>query len=179
MIIYKDRFTEDEMFSDSLKLVEVADGALIEFDSKKVTDTTDMSTVNIGANASAEEAPEDVDDIVEKKDYEIVIYHRVKYEESKPTKAEFKSYIKRHLKKLVDVIKAEEGDAAADKFKAKAQPALMKIIKSYDDYDLYTGEKADFNDETSHCAVLLLNFREDGITPYFTGIKADFIEEKV
>ncbi|XP_033100978.1 translationally-controlled tumor protein homolog [Anneissia japonica] len=179
MIIYKDRFTGDEMFSDVLEFQKLPeDSVLFEFNTKKVSDKTDMSQVNIGANASAEEAAEEVEDVVTK-DFEIVINHGVKLEESKPAKGEFKAYMKRHLKKLYEELVKEVGQEKADIFKKNATSAAQQIIKGYGDYDLYTGETADFNNEEEHCAVLLLNYRDDGTTPYFTGFKADFVEEKV
>jgi len=59
MIIYKDILTGDEIISDSYDLKEV-DGAVYEVDCAMIT--LGAVEVNTGANASAEEAEEGVED---------------------------------------------------------------------------------------------------------------------
>ncbi|EDN97668.1 hypothetical protein SS1G_12522 [Sclerotinia sclerotiorum 1980 UF-70] len=59
MIIYKDIITGDEIISDSYDLKEV-DGVVYEVDCSMIT--VGAVSVDTGANASAEEADEGVED---------------------------------------------------------------------------------------------------------------------
>lgn len=47
-------------------------------------------------------------------------------------------------------------------FEKKASEFAKKIIGNFKDYDFYTGESMDPDG-----MVLLVNFREDGVTPFF------------
>lgn len=59
-------------------------------------------------------------------------------------------------------------------FKACAQAQVKVIISSFKDWDFYTGESLH-----EHGMVALLNYREDGITPYMLFWKDGLVEEKV
>lgn len=59
-------------------------------------------------------------------------------------------------------------------FEEKVQPFVKKIISNFGDYEFYVGES--MNPEGT---VLLLNYREDGVTPYFTIFKDGLKEVKV
>jgi Translationally controlled tumour protein len=59
MIIFKDLITDDEVISDSYNVKEI-DGVVYEADCKRIT--LGVDNINIGANASAEEQEEGVED---------------------------------------------------------------------------------------------------------------------
>jgi hypothetical protein len=59
-------------------------------------------------------------------------------------------------------------------FEEKIQPLVKKIIANFKDYEFYVGES--MNPEGCLC---LLNYREDGTTPFFTVFKDGLKEVKV
>lgn len=63
----------------------------------------------------------------------------------------------------------------AAEFQKQAGEALKKILGNWDNYDIYTGESV--AGEVSMW--ILVDYREDGITPYATVWKHGIIEEKV
>jgi len=66
MLIYKDVITGDELISDAYEMKEVEGGLLYEVECKMITIKKGGGDVNIGANASAEEAAEELDDSQER-----------------------------------------------------------------------------------------------------------------
>lgn len=77
---------------------------------------------------------------------------------------------KRILKKL-----EENGDQAKiDTFKKNAQGAVKKILGSFKDWEMYTGESMDPEGSLAY-----LNYREDGITPYIWMFIHGLDQEKV
>lgn len=65
-------------------------------------------------------------------------------------------------------------EAEIKDFETKAAAYAKKVIANIGDYDFYTGESMDPDG-----MVVLLNFREDGTTPYVIVWKAGVLEEKV
>ena len=61
-----------------------------------------------------------------------------------------------------------------DKFKLAAKQQAKNIFSCFKDWDLFTGES--MNEDGM---VALLNYREDGITPYMLFWKDGLEEEKV
>lgn len=59
-------------------------------------------------------------------------------------------------------------------FETKAQGFAKKVIGSFKDWEFYTGESMDPDG-----MVVLLNYREDGTTPYVVVWKHGLKEEKV
>ena len=59
-------------------------------------------------------------------------------------------------------------------FEKKAGEFAKKVIANFKDYDFYTGESMNPDG-----MVILVNYREDGVTPYFTIWKHGVKEEKV
>ena len=78
------------------------------------------------------------------------------------------------MKALVEKMKekgASEDDVKA--FQAQAPAAAKKILGNWDNYDVYRGESMDEG------MYILVDFREDGMTPYVTVWKAGLEEYKV
>lgn len=61
-----------------------------------------------------------------------------------------------------------------DIFTKGIQPVVKKIVSNFGDYQFFTGESMDPDG-----MVVLMNYREDGITPYFIVFKDGCKEEKV
>jgi len=169
MIIYKDVITGDEIISDSYDLKEV-DGIVYECDCAMITEGA--VNVDTGANASAEEAEEGIEDSA-KQVNNICSSFRLQ-----PTVFEKKDYLT-HLKGYMKAVKAALTEKAADeetitKFEKGAQAYAKKIVVNFKDYDFYTGESMNPDG-----MVVLMNYREDGVTPYVTVWKHGLKEEKV
>lgn len=79
------------------------------------------------------------------------------------------------MKALVEKLK-ETGKSEEEikKFQTDAQAAAKKIMGNWDNYDVYKGESMDENG-----MYILVDFREDGMTPYVTVFQAGLKEYKV
>lgn len=169
MIIYKDIITGDEMFSDIYKIKESENGVLIEVEGKMVHRTEDFDDALIGGNASAEIQDEGCDSS-SVSGIDIILNHKL--QETSFTKEAYKVYIKEYLKAIK--VKLEETNPDRVKgFMTGAQGEIKKIMGNMKNYQFYTGET--MNPEGM---VGLLDFREDGITPFMTFFKDGLEIEK-
>ncbi|CAK1361983.1 Translationally-controlled tumor protein [Cercospora beticola] len=170
MIIYKDIITGDELISDSYDLKEI-DGIAYEADCKKIT--LGPVEVNTGANASAEggddEGAEDTAQTV------IDVVHSFRLNETSFDKKSYLSHLKGYMKAVKDKLKANgASDEEVTTFEKGAQGFAKKIVANFKDYEFFIGESMDPDG-----AVVLLNYREDGVTPFVTIWKHGLKEEKV
>ncbi|KAF9356930.1 hypothetical protein BGX26_004521 [Mortierella sp. AD094] len=159
MLIYQDIITGDELFSDAFDIKEV--GGVYEIDCAMIT-VKEGADVDIGANASAEEADEALEDGFSTVN-NVVYSHRL--QSTSFDKKGYTAYIKGYLKQL----KAAKNFASEEEtkaYEAEMTAEVKKALGAFKDLDFYTGES--MNPEG---AVMLLNFREDGITPFFTVFK--------
>lgn len=170
MIIYTDVITGDEMISDSYKLKEV-DGIAYEADCRNIQ--IGGEEFDIGANPSAEEGGDQgVDD---QKETVIDIVHAFKLTNTPMDKKGYVSALKNYMKAIETHLKnSGKSDAEIDDFKAKANTFVKKIVGNFKDYDFYVGESMNPDG-----MIVLLNYREDGITPYVTLWKHGLKEMKV
>ena len=74
---------------------------------------------------------------------------------------------------MLDKLKEIDPDKAKE-FQSTAQGAVKKILGNYDNYDLYMGESM-----TEDSMYILVDFREDGTTPYATIWKYGLEDYKV
>ncbi|EEH16048.1 hypothetical protein PABG_06135 [Paracoccidioides brasiliensis Pb03] len=182
MIIYKDIITGDEVISDTWKLIEVSGGVLWECDCKKYVKGAENFELE-GANPSAEGGEEEyggegggemVHDIEES--FQL---NWLKPDESgketKPSKDQFKAHLKSYVKNVNKALKdTGASEETIKEFQAGAADAVKKILKNYDNYDVLMGSS--MNGNGMH---ILIDFREDGITPYATIWKHGLVPEKV
>ncbi|KAI0480584.1 translationally-controlled tumor protein [Xylariaceae sp. FL0804] len=171
MIIFKDAIgpSNDELISDSFNLKEV-DNIAYEADCAMIQ--IDAVNVDTGANASAEEADEGTEDSAQKVNN---IIHSFRLQPTQFDKNTYVTVTKDYLKKVAAHLKKK--NLPADELKAWQTGALgllNKVKKNFDDYEFYTGENMDVDG-----MVVLLNYREDGITPYVTLWKHGLDEMKV
>jgi hypothetical protein len=75
------------------------------------------------------------------------------------------------MKKLSKAFSEGKTEAELKAWQAKATGAMKKILANYDNYDLLMGES--MNGDAMH---VLIDFREDGVTPYAT-VWADGLKE--
>jgi hypothetical protein len=169
MIIYKDIFSDDEIISDSYDLKEV-DGVVYEADCAMITEGAVQ--VDIGANASAEEAEEGVEDAVQKVNN---IVHSFRLQETQFDKKSYLTHLKGYMKKIKQYMQ-ENGKSEEEikEFETGASKFAQKVVKSFGDWEFLTGESMDVDG-----MVVLLNYREDGTTPYVVVWKHGLKEMKV
>ncbi|KAK4556762.1 hypothetical protein LTR86_006333 [Recurvomyces mirabilis] len=169
MIIFKDLISGDEIISDSYDL-KLVDGVVYEADCKKISVGGD--TIDIGANASAEEADEGTDDTSQQV---IDIVYSFRMNETSFDKKSYLGHLKGYMKKVKEAMKtngASDEDVAA--FEKGAGAKAKEIVGKFKDYEFLIGESMDPDG-----MVILLNYREDGVTPFVTIWKHGLKEEKV
>ncbi|KAL6921373.1 hypothetical protein ACHAPO_004922 [Fusarium lateritium] len=170
MLIYKDILNGDELISDSYDLKEV-DGIVYEADCAMIEEGN--VNVDIGANASAEEAAEDLDDTVVKVNN---IVNSFRLQSTSFDKKSYLTYLKGYMKRVKAAL--QEKNASEDEVKAFETGASKfvkdKLLPNFKDFEFYTGESMD-----PDAMVVLLNYREDGVTPYIIVWKHGLTEMKV
>jgi len=170
MIIFKDILTDDEIISDSYDLKEVG-GVVYEADCAMITEGAVQ--VDIGANASAEETEEQLDDSVQKFNN---IVHSFRLQSTQFDKKSYMGYLKGYMKAVKAALQ-EKGAPAEEisAFESGAQKYVKETLSpNFKDFEFYTGESMNPDG-----MVVLLNYREDGITPYVVVWKHGLREMKV
>jgi len=178
MIIYKDIISGDELLADTFKINEV-DGVLWETDCRKYLKGTSEAFQLEGANPSAEEEEEGGEEGEQIMVHDIEEQFRLvwlKQEDGlRPSKDAFKSHLKTYVKKVNNTLKEKDASEETIKaFQSGAAAAVKKILANYDNYDVLMGQSMDGN--AMH---VLIDFREDGVTPYATLWKHGLEEMKV
>ncbi|RGP63076.1 translationally-controlled tumor [Fusarium sporotrichioides] len=170
MLIFKDILNDDELISDSYDLKEVG-GIVYEADCAMIEEGG--VEVDIGANASAEEAAEDLDDQKVKVNN---IVNSFRLQSTTFDKKSYLAYLKGYMKAIKT--KLTEQNASAEEIKAfetGAQTFVKNtILPNFKDFEFFTGESMDPDG-----MVVLLNYREDGVTPYTIFWKHGLKEMKV
>jgi hypothetical protein len=165
MLLYSDAITGDEMFSDAFP-VKVIDDIAYEVDCQTIT-VKKGADVDIGANPSAEEQEEGAEDGAETVN-NVVFSFRLQ-----PTTFDKKAYLT-YLKGYMKAVKEQTSPDRVAAFESGAQAFAKKIVANFKDYEFYTGESMNPDG-----MVALLNYREDGVTPYFTFWKDGLKEIKL
>ncbi|KAM7205073.1 Mss4-like protein [Rhypophila sp. PSN 637] len=166
MIIYTDIITGDEIISDSYDLIDV-DGVAWEVDCAMIVEGAVQ--VDTGANASAEEAEEGVEDADVKVNN---VINSFRLQSTSFDKKSYLTYLKGYMKAVKKALQdAGKSEEEVKEFETKAQGFAKKIIANFKDWEFYTGESMNPDG-----MVVLLNYREDGTTPYVVvwkhGLKA-------
>lgn len=134
----QDVITGDELISDSYNLKEV-DGVVYEADCTKIT--IGGESFDTGANASAEEAEEGVDD---SKQQVIDVVHAFRLNETSFDKKSYLSHLKGYMKAVKEKMKeGGAGDDAVTEFEKGAQSYAKKIVGNFKDYEFLIGESMD------------------------------------
>ncbi|KAK3819953.1 MAG: translationally controlled tumor protein [Benniella sp.] len=168
MIIYTDIVTGDELFSDAFDIKEK--GAVYEIDGKSIVVKKGVD-VDIGANASAE-GGDDEGALEEGSEQVIDVVYSGRLQQVSYDKTSYQKYMKGYMKKLATALNLDE--EADKKFKSEVAADFKRIVAGFKDYEFYTGESLD-----PEGALMLLNYREDGVTPFFTVFKHGLKERKV
>lgn len=165
MLLYKDRISGDEMFSDAFP-IKLVDDIVYEVDCQLIT-VKDGADIDIGANPSAEEQEESLEDGAKQVNN---VVHSFRLQQTSFDKGDFLKYLKGYMK----AVKEELSEDRVADFEKGAQAYAKKIVGKFKDYEFFTGESMEVEG-----MVALLNYREDGITPYFTFWKDGLQEVKL
>ena len=170
MLLYTDVISGDEMFSDAFP-VKLVDDIVYEVDCQTVT-VKEGADVDIGANPSAEEQDEGTEDGT--KTVNNVVHSFRLQPTAFSDKKQYTTFLKKYMKAISEQLKTSNPDRVAA-FESGAQKFTAGVIlKNFKDYEFYTGESMNVDG-----MVALLNYREDGITPYFTFWKDGLKEVKL
>lgn len=168
MIIFTDIISGDELLSDAYD-PKLVDDVVYEADCTMIN-VKPGADVDIGANPSAEDAEEALEEGVETVNN---VVYSFRLQQTAFDKKSFVTYIKGYMK----AVKAKLAETAPDQipvFEKGASAYVKKILGSFKDWDFYTGESMD-----PDAMVVLLNYREDGVTPYVVIWKHGIKEEKI
>ncbi|KAA1466409.1 translationally controlled tumor-associated [Dentipellis sp. KUC8613] len=168
MLLYSDILTDDEMFSDAFPIKEI-DDIVYEVDCQLVT-VKAGADIDIGANPSEEEQ----DEALEEGSTQVNnVVHSFRLQSTSFDKKSFLTYLKGYMKAVKAKLQ-ETNPERVEAFEKGAQAFAKKLVANFKDYEFYTGESMNPDG-----MIALLNYREDGITPYFTFWKDGLKEVKL
>jgi len=165
MLLYKDIISGDEMFSDAFPVKTIND-IVFEVDCALIN-VKAGADVDIGANPSSEEADEALEDGVSQVNN---VIHSFRLQSTSFDKKSYLAYLKGYMK----AVKGKLEPDRVGEFEKGAAAYAKTIVANFKDFEFYTGEAMNPDG-----MVALLNYREDGITPYFTFWKDGLKEEKL
>uniref|UniRef100_A0A5F9DTM0 Translationally-controlled tumor protein n=1 Tax=Oryctolagus cuniculus TaxID=9986 RepID=A0A5F9DTM0_RABIT len=161
MIIYRDLISHDEMFSDIYKIREIAGGLCLEVEGKMVSRTEgNIDDSLIGGNASAEGPEGEGTESTVITGVDIVMNHHL--QETSFTK---EAYNKGKLE--------EQRPERVKPFMTGAAEQIKHILANFKNYQFYIGENMNPDG-----MVALLDYREDGVTPFMIFFKDGLEMEK-
>uniref|UniRef100_F7DJJ8 Translationally-controlled tumor protein n=1 Tax=Monodelphis domestica TaxID=13616 RepID=F7DJJ8_MONDO len=171
MIIYRDLISHGEMFSDIYKIWEIANGLCLEVEGKMVSRTE--GTIDdslIGGNASAEGPEGEGTHATVITGVDIVINHHL--QETSFTKESYKKYIKVYMKSIKGRLEEQKPNRVKS-FMTGATEQIKHILANFNNYQFFIGKNMNPDG-----MVALLDFHEDGVTPYVIFFKDGLEMEK-
>jgi hypothetical protein len=168
MLLYSDVVSGDEMFSDAFP-VKLVDDIVYEVDCALIT-VKAGADVDIGANPSEDEQPEALEEGTSQVNN---VVHSFRLQATSFDKKSYLGYLKGYMKAVKAELATSHPDQV-DSFEKGAQTYAKKIVANFKDFEFYIGESMNPDG-----MVALLNYREDGITPYFTFWKHGLKEIKL
>ncbi|KAK0553100.1 hypothetical protein OC845_001380 [Tilletia horrida] len=166
--VFTDVISGDELASDSFDL-KLVDNVVYEIDSQIVT--IKEGDVDIGGNPSAEEADEGLEDGAKSVNN---FAHAFSLQATSFDKKSYLTYLKGYMKAVKTALVESGKESEVAEFEKNAQAFAKKLVANFKDYEFYTGESMNPDG-----MVALLNYREDGVTPYWTLWKHGLKEQKV
>ncbi|KNG80486.1 hypothetical protein ANOM_011022 [Aspergillus nomiae NRRL 13137] len=153
MSYFIDVISGDQLLSDDFPIKEV-DDIVYEVDCKFI-EVERAHDVDINANPSAEEE----DDTIAKVNN---VAHAFGLQRTSFDKKTYRDYISRYIRGIKTHLQETDPDRV-EAFERGASQYAHKILSHFSSFDFYTGP-------SSHAdgMVALLNYREDGDTPFFT-----------
>lgn len=169
MIIYKDHFTGDELFSDTFP-IELVNGVVYKVKGKLRTDTFDIDSKAIGGNASAEgQGDEEGAEATSKQGIDVVMNARlVEYTISKK---DYMTHIKGYMAEVKKYL-SEDKPSEVEIFQKNVQEFIKGVIGDFKEYQFFCGE-------SMQPEGMLVLVKWDEETPYLYFFKHGLDEEKV
>ncbi|GAA5850991.1 hypothetical protein JCM8547_009150 [Rhodosporidiobolus lusitaniae] len=167
MLLYTDSLVGDELISDAYDLKEV-DDVVYEADCAMIT--LGAVSVNTGANASAEEAEEEMEDGEQRVNN---VVNSFRLTETSFDKKSYMTYLKGYMKAVKTQLQEKNPDRVAA-FEKGAATFAKKVLGNFNDWQFFTGESMNPDG-----MVVLMNYREDGVTPYMVFWKDGLKEVKL
>ena len=158
--------------------MNVVDDLIYEVEGKVIKESADIDEALIGGNAAQEGGEDEGCDSSVITGINIILTH--KYVETAFSKSQFKDWLKEYMKKLKKRVNERHASAGeevqAEKVKAfekGMQKWAMGVIKTFDEWKFYLSENM-----PDDGMIILMGYREDQMTPFFTFFKDGLEEEK-
>ncbi|KAI0921127.1 hypothetical protein AcW1_004791 [Taiwanofungus camphoratus] len=168
MLLYSDIISDDEMFSDAFP-IKLIDDIVYEVDCSMIT-VKAGADVDIGANPSADDQEEALEEGAAQVNN---VVYSFRLQSTQFDKKSYLTYLKGYMKAVKEKLQEMNPDRVVA-FEKGAQTFVKKLVANFKDYEFYTGESMNPDG-----MVALLNYREDGVTPYFTFWKDGLKEIKL
>uniref|UniRef100_A0A7S3ED54 TCTP domain-containing protein n=1 Tax=Rhodosorus marinus TaxID=101924 RepID=A0A7S3ED54_9RHOD len=166
MIIYKDRFTGDEVLSDAMKQVRVEEDGLI-----LVSESYNVSKG--GEDFGFENNDEEGGDLADAAEQVNIVVDSFQLVQTSMDKKSFQGYIKIYLKKVKAELEKSNPDRV-EPFMTGMKAWVPKMLKEFSEYDFYMGRSCD-----GDAGYVYAKFGEGASYPTFYMIKDGLLEEKV
>eukprot|EP00092_Neocalanus_flemingeri_P000478 GFUD01000508.1.p1 GENE.GFUD01000508.1~~GFUD01000508.1.p1 ORF type:complete len:174 (+),score=58.25 GFUD01000508.1:97-618(+) len=140
MKIYKDVFSGDELFSDTYPM-KLVDGCMYEIYGKHITRKLGEDIQLAGSNASAEEADEGTEEATES-GVDLILNHRL-VETGFNKKADYMTYLKDYMKKVVKYLEDNNKADEVNDFKKNINGVMKGLLGKFSDLQFFTGESMD------------------------------------
>ncbi|RLN74004.1 hypothetical protein BBJ28_00009004 [Nothophytophthora sp. Chile5] len=179
MLVWQDLFTDDEVMSDSFKVVPCVDAAgnpvsgMFQVESKTVAKGSDNVDIGCGDAFGGEE--EQLDDSVETVNNVIDDSIGFGYMETGfDTKAELKTYLKSYFRKCMKQLKSSDAsDETLTQFKSDAQEIVKFLVSMFKELQFYMFKACD-----SEAGLAYAYYPEGAVAPTFCYIKWGLKEVK-
>lgn len=172
MKVYQCVITKDELASDSYP-TKVVDDIVIELDGKMISISNAIDESLIGGNKSANPDEPAEEGAADSEERVINVVHSHKLQQTAFDKKSFQLWLKDYMKALLANLEKTD-PARVPIFKEKVTNYVKNVVlPKFDEWNFYTGES--MNPEGM---VVLMNYREDGMTPYFVLFKDGVKEVK-
>ncbi len=140
MIIFRDTFTGDELFTDSNKITKVGNNEVFKVTCVEIV-SKESANFDIGANASAEEAAEDLEETVVKGVDIVINQHLEECTNDYPLKL-YNAFLKTYFKRIINGIMEsdlsdEDKKAQSNSFKEEAVKYTSLVKKHFDEIQFF------------------------------------------
>ncbi|KAE8346987.1 Translationally-controlled tumor protein [Aspergillus arachidicola] len=156
MRIFYDIISNSQMFSDAFPMREV-DDIVYEVDCKLIQMKLGAD-VDIGAHPSTEEQDEEPEETVGVND----VAHSFSLHMIPFDKRTYRMHLANYMKAIKSHLQ-ETDPGRVQEFEKKSNVYAKKILDNLSSFEFYVGTSWD-----SDSMIALLNYREDGVTPFFT-----------
>merc|ERR1712183_320203 len=172
MLIYKDVFSGDELFSDTYPIKLVGDCIYEVYGKHESRTQGDFQLA--GANASAEECDEGTEEATES-GVDLVLNHRL-VETGFAKQKDYTTYLKDYMKNIVKYLEENNKANEVESFKKNINGVMKEILGKFKDLQFFQGESM-----IPAAMICLVEYREiDGTErPVLMFFKHGLEEEKV